>query len=459
MQLLGRPATELADAVRAGRATAVEVVTAHLDHLDAVDGRLGAYVRVRGDDALEEAAEVDARSDRGELPLAGVPVAIKDVADVAGEATRHGSVATPGRPVEVDDEVVARLRAAGAVVVGKTRCPELALWGTSDDVAGAAVSPWDATRTAGGSSGGSAAAVSAGTVPIALASDGLGSIRIPAAATGCVGIKPGAGRAPVIGPDGEHHWFGMSRYGPIATTVADAALMLDVLSGTDDLRTVRRPTDERLRVAVSVASPAPGVRVAPAWWEVAAEAGRLLRHAGHRVARVDPPYDPASLQAVTDRWTQGAAAEVDARGLDPDLLQPRTRTHAGAGRRLQRFSPVRAEQAKRWRDRVAPLLAANDVLVTPTFARSQPAADPWHRRGWGANVLANLSAYPFTGPWNLADVPAVAVPLGHDHGRPASVQIVAAPGREDLVLSVAAELEAMVGRARHAPGWGMPVPV
>ncbi|MCA1782138.1 MAG: amidase [Intrasporangiaceae bacterium] len=184
MQFVGRPATELAHAVRTGEVSAVEVVRTHLDHLADVEHRLEAFVSVRRRSALEDAEAVDARDDRASLPLAGVPVAIKDVMDVAGEPTRFGSAATPTTPAAEDDPVVARLREAGAIVIGKTRCPELSLWGTSDDQAGTTVSPWDPTRTAGGSSGGSGAAVSAGIVPIALATDGLGSVRIPAARRG-----------------------------------------------------------------------------------------------------------------------------------------------------------------------------------------------------------------------------------------------------------------------------------
>jgi amidase len=450
---VGRPATELARAVREGRVSAVELANAHLDQLAHVEHRLGAFVSVRREAAVADAEAVDARPDRDQLPLAGVPVAIKDIVDIAGEPTRHGSRATSSAPATADHPLVARLREAGAIVLGKTRCPELSIWGSSEDEDGIAVSPWDPSRSAGGSSGGSGAAVAAGVVPLALASDGMGSIRIPAAANGCVGLKPGDDLTPEMIGD-ERHWYGMCRFGPIATTVADAALMMDVLAGTDQLREVD-PSPQPLRVAVSWRAPLAGMTVNRVWIEAALEAGRLLNHAGHDVRRADPPYDPLTATAATARWMQGAVRDVELLGLDRAQLQPRTRGHVAAGERMRATMPVEAAQAERWRARVLPFLAEHDVLVLPTFSRMQLSADRWHERPWLANLIANAAFGAFNPVWNLADVPVAAVPMWHDRGRPLSVQIVAAPGREDLVLSVAAQLEALAPWARHAPGWGV----
>jgi amidase len=452
--LVGRSATDLAVAVRSGAVRAVDVVRAHLDQIAEVEHRLGAYVTVLRQEAMDAAAAIDAAPDRASLPLAGVPVAIKNVADVAGHATRHGSLATSAQPATEDDEVVAQWRRAGAVVIGITRCPELSLWGTSDDPDGIAVSPWDPTRTAGGSSGGSAAAVAAGTAPLALASDGLGSVRLPAAACGLVGIRPGDGVLPIHLPDGTPHWFGMSRYGPVATTVADAALGLGTLTGRPDLAEVA-PVAGRLRVAVSWAGPAPGTVVTRPWTEAAIEAGRLLRHLGHDVVHADPPYDQAMMNAIVLRWTGGAALDVDHFVEDPTKLQPRTVTHARLGERLTARVPVRPEQAEAWHQRVAPFLEEHDVLVTPMFAKVQPKATAWHRQGWLANLVTNLASYPFSAPWNLADVPALTLPLGSDGGRPLAIQIVGRRGSERQVLAVAAQLEQLVPWTRHAPGWGV----
>jgi amidase len=454
MQLVGQSATRLAGAVRDGEVTAVEVVRAHLNHLAAVEHRLGAFVSVRRRSALEEAEAVDAREDRNALPLAGVPIAITDNLDVAGEPTRHGSAATSDELAKQDDEVVRLFREAGAIVIGKTRCPELSIWGATDSPQGIAVSPWDPTRSAGGSSGGSGAAVAAGVVPIALGTDGMGSVRVPAAANGILGMRPGAGMAPLL-IDGEPHWYGMTRYGPLATTVEDLALAMDIIAGTDHLREPADPPS-MLRVAVSFKPPAPGVVVNSAWREAALEAGRLLNHAGHDVHRSDPPYDPSSMQAIIARWTQGVARDVERLGLDRDQLQARTRSHLSRGEQFARVRPVDAEDAINWRVRLAPFFDEHDLLITPTFARVQLAASEWHTKTWVSNVAGNLSAYPFTFNWNLADLPAVVVPLWHDGGRPLSVQIVAGEGREDLVLAVARLFESMVPWERHAPGWEVP---
>jgi hypothetical protein len=213
---------------------------------------------VRGQAALAEAAAVDARPDRPGLALAGVPVAVKDNIAVTGEPMRVGSQASLAGPRTRDHLVVARLRAAGAVVVGVTRMPELAVWAFTDGRFGMARNPWDLSRTCGGSSGGSAAAVAAALVPLAHGNDGLGSIRVPAAACGLVGVKPGFGVVPA-GP-GADVWCSMGENGPIATTVADAALGLSVMAGNPALARVDRPPGG-VRIALVTGAPVPGSRV------------------------------------------------------------------------------------------------------------------------------------------------------------------------------------------------------
>ena len=452
--MLGGTARDIAQAVQAGYVTATAVARAHLDHLAAVEPRLQAYSRVLRTEALTDAARTDAHADRASLPLAGVPVAVKDIVDVAGQPAMHGSRALPERPAVEDDPLVAALRQAGASVLGKTRCPELSIWGTSDDPDGTTVSPWAQGRTAGGSSGGSGAAVAAGTVALALASDGLGSVRIPAAASGVVGIRPGADLLPATMRNGDPHWFGMTRYGPIATTVADAALALSVLTGRPEFARVA-PVERPLRVAVSWRPPAP-IPVAESISRSMIDAGWLLHSRGHRVRRAEVPYDLSTTAAVLARWTQGAARDVADLDADPRLLQRRTRVHAGVGRALARLWPVREEQAQRWRSKIGPLLNDHDVLLTPVMARPQPEAIVWHQRGWLANLTSNFLAYPFPSAWNLADVPAISVPIGTREGQPMAVQVVAGPGKEALVLSVAAQLEELAPWRRHPQGWGLP---
>ncbi|MBW3659115.1 MAG: hypothetical protein KY457_10790, partial [Actinobacteria bacterium] len=436
-----RPATELAATVRAGEVTAVELVRAALDRIDALDGRIGAFEVVRREAALLEAADVDARTDRAELPLAGVPVAIKDVVDVEGERTRHGSAALPATPATRDDLTVARLRAAGAVVVGKTRGPELSIWGTSDNVRGETVNPWDPSRVAGGSSGGSAAAVAAGMVPLALGSDGLGSIRIPAAACGLVGIKPGSGVVPITVAGRDEHWYGMSQYGPLATTVADLALGLDVLAGTDHYRRVADADHRPLRIAVSTAPPTPGIVTAKPYRDAVGRAGSLLARAGHHVVQADPPYSPTEGLAILSRWTMGVARDAEDLGLDLDAAEPRTRAHVRAGRFLARVYPVRERQAVSWRERLAGFFASHDVVVTPTLAQPPIAARNWHARSWLANLQANARYAPFPSAWNLADAASAAIPMGTSDGLPLSVMVTGPSGREETVLRVLSELE------------------
>jgi Asp-tRNA(Asn)/Glu-tRNA(Gln) amidotransferase A subunit family amidase len=279
---VGRTATQIAAAVRAGEVTARSVVAEHLDRIAKINAELGAFVRVRSAEALGEAEAIDARADRAELRLAGVPVAIKDNLPVAGEPMRVGSAALPDVPQDKDHPVVARLRAAGAVVVGQTNLPELAIYPFTDSAFGIARNPWDRRRTPGGSSGGAAAAVASAMVPVAQGNDGLGSVRIPAAACGLFGIKPGFGVVPAqIGADS---WRGMSENGPLATTVADATLMLEVMAGGSfDLA---EPSG--LRIAISVKPTGPGVMVHRTFVAAVRQCGDLLATLGHTVGSDDP---------------------------------------------------------------------------------------------------------------------------------------------------------------------------
>lgn len=443
---VGRTAAEIAAAVREKRATPREVVAEHLARIERLDGRVGAFRVVRAEAALAEADEVASRPDLAELPLAGVPVAVKDNLAVRGEANRVGSAATPEAPAAEDHVTVARLRAAGAVVVGLTNVPELCVFGTTEGVHGTARNPWDLTRTAGGSSGGSGAAVAAGFVPLALGNDGMGSLRIPAANCGLVTIKPGHGVVPAGISDGD--WFGMSENGPLATTVEDTRLMLAVLADTDP-EAVRPSEPAMRRVAVSLRSPLAGVTVTRPWTTAARDAAGVLIKAGHQVRRADPPY-PLSLSTTSlTHWTAGTA--VDAQDLDRRLLTRRTRVHAAVGRRF--VGRVRAgDSRERLRRRMEPFFAEYDVLLTPALARRSPKSVAWHERGWLANVLANTNYSPLTPPWNLTGWPAMSVPFGTlPSGAPTAVQLVGRPGSEAVLLEVARQLEELHPWQRTAP--------
>ncbi|WP_399893120.1 amidase [Streptomyces sp. BBFR51] len=440
----GRTATEIAAAVREKRVTPREVVAEHLALIERLDGGVGAFRAVRAPAALAEADEVGAREDLAELPLAGVPVAVKDNLAVRGESTRLGSAATPDTPADVDHVTVARLRAAGAVVVGLTNVPELCVFGTTEGVHGTARNPWDPTRSAGGSSGGSAAAVAAGMVPLALGNDGMGSLRIPAANCGLVTVKPGHGVVPA--GIGEGDWFGMSENGPLATTVADARLMLTVLA---DGALPDRGDSGALRVAASLRSPLAGVTVSRPYANAVRGAAEVLMKAGHQVRRADPPY-PASLSVTAlAHWTAGTS--VDARDLDRRLLAGRTRVHAAVGRRFVGAVST-GEARERLRGRLEPFFAEYDVLLTPALARRSPKAGPWHERGWLRNVVANSAYSPFTPPWNLTGWPAMTVPLGTlPSGAPCAVQLVGRPGSEAALLELAGRIEALRPWRRTAP--------
>lgn len=430
-------ATEIAAAVRAGRLSARQAGEDVLARIENADSRINAFQEVRTFAALADA--VDARPDRADLPLAGVPVAIKDNVPVAGEPMRDGSTGSDPAPQPTDHEVVRRLRNAGAIVVALTRVPELCVYGTTDSAFGITRNPWDLDRTPGGSSGGAAAAVASGTVPIAHGNDGMGSIRIPSACCGLVGLKPGLGVVP--SELGNGSWFDMAENGPIATTVADAALMFSVLADRPELAEVSPPGE--LRIAVSAAAPAPLTPVEKHWAATVRETGDLLRTAGHRVSDARPPYGQACMPSAVARWLAGV--EMDARLLaDRSEMCTAVRRHAAAGRMVMRLGFPREKGRTRWQQRAGSFFADYDVLVTPALARPPIEAAAWSQRGWIANLLANARYAPFAAPWNLAGWPAMVVPAGLDaRGLPVAVQLVALPGNEARLLSVAAQLERM----------------
>jgi amidase len=433
----GSTAAETAAAVRAGRVDPVEVARGSLDRIEAGDQAVGSFVQVRREAALAEAAAVSARLGTAELPLAGVPLGIKDNVAVEGEVMRQGSHAFDRTPQKEDHPVVARLRAAGATLVGTTAMCELGLWLTTDgDVV--TRNPWNPERSAGGSSGGAAAAVAAGFVPAAHGTDGLGSIRHPAAACGLVGLKPGRGLVPSqLGPN---DWYGMAENGPIATTVEDVALLLSVMADDSNLATVVPPNGV-LRVAVSVRSPLQGVRTDPEITRAVFGLAGLLRREGHVVERTQPAYPKRLSLAGTFRWFAAAADAVDA-APDASLFQARTLGHASAGRRVRPL--VKEDQLADWRVRAEAFFESHDVLITPVTAAPPLLAERWSERTWTANVQANVTASGgFAGMWNVAGFPAITVPFGThlETNTPIGVQLAAPCGSESLLLGLAALIE------------------
>lgn len=449
---LGTPAVDIAARVRAGEWSAVDVVRAHLAHIDAVDPRIGAFRVVRHEAALAEAAAVDARPDRASLPLAGVPVAVKDNVEVAGEVATVGSAVHAPAPAVDDHAVVARLRAAGAVVVGITRVPELCIYSATDGPGTVTRNPWDTAYSSAGSSGGSAAAVAAGCVPLAHGNDGMGSLRLPAAACGLVTLKPGRGVIPSgLGADS---WSGMAENGALTTTVADLAAAFAVLAGDPayaDAPAGGAP-DRPLRIALSTMSPIPGVRLDAAGRAAVDAVVGELRTAGHEVRKRTPLVTPAAAVGVFARWFAGADADARALGIDRQDLQPRSRGHARVGAAVRRAGLVRPKQAEAFRARMARFFEDTDVLVTPIVTGKPLAARPWHERGFLANITANARWAPWSAAWNFAGLPALVVPVGPGRdGLPTSVQFVGPAGSESRLLWLAGELERRLPWRRHAP--------
>lgn len=439
-------AVTIAEDCRSGRADPVDVVRRALENIAERDSEIGAFVAVRTDRALAEAAALADRSGSESLPLYGVPIAVKDNLPVAGEPMLAGSSAGSNVPSGADHEVVARLRAAGAVVVGLTAMPELGAWGVTDRPGVITRNPWNLERTAGGSSGGSAAAVAAGMVPVAQGNDGLGSIRSPAACCGLVGIKPGFGLVPA--GIGGNDWYGMAENGPLATTVADAALVLSVMADQPELATIGHPG--KLKIGLAVGSPSPIVRVDRHWTAAARTAGGVFASAGHLVQTTVLPY-PKNPVGEIARWT--ASTALDARDLDRTRLQKRSRGHVRLGKAATRLGLVKSAQSDRLDTNLREFFAEFDVVLTPMLAQSPPKAEAFSEKSWLSNMVASIRYAPYAALWNVSGYPAASVPIGIHPvtGTPLAVQIAAAPGREAVILALAAQLEQRRPWARLAP--------
>jgi amidase len=447
--LVGRTAIDLAAAVREGRASPLDVVEAHLKWIDSLEPSIHAFQVVRPDGVREEARALSARADLGELPLAGVPVAIKDNLEMAGYATRNGTLASSEEPAATDDELVRRLRQAGAVPLGKTTVPELCLWPFTETASfGATRNPWNLDYTPGGSSGGCGAAVAAAMAPLALGTDAGGSIRIPASCCGLVGIKPGSGVVPTA--SGHSTWVGMAEFGPIGTTVADVALMLDVLAGTQTYRTVVAQSGS-LKIAASSLPPALGVKVHPEVERTFQATAEALRSSGHTVVSTNPPYRPTDALPFLHRAFVGGAEEAESLRLE--ALECRTRAWVRTGRWLRRNRPP-AATAEALRSRFQSWFDQDgyDLLLTPTLATPPLRIGAYQGKGLWPTILGLTRFMPYPPLMNLLGFPAMSVPAGRSSaGLPIGVQLAAPKGAEALLLSVALHLEQIQPWRRHAP--------
>ncbi|MBM3666705.1 MAG: amidase [Actinobacteria bacterium] len=456
-------AARLAERLRAREVSSRELTRMFLERIERIDPAINSFRVVWAERALAAADEADGAIAAGEsAPLLGVPIAVKDTVDVAGDVTMLGTAGFD-RPAEADSEIVARLRGAGAVILGKTNLPELAIHGfTETRTFGVTRNPWNTGRTPGGSSGGSGAAVAAGLAAIAHASDGAGSIRYPAANCGLFGLKPQRDRLPI---DGEH-WLGLSVNGCVSLTVADTALFMDAVTSGPAWSANAPPPPERsfseaaatptgkLRIAVSAKPPraaAPPLLGAESH-AVVEETAELLSGLGHSVDWKDPDWGGIGNQ-IAARYLAGIAEDIEA-VPHRERLEPQTRGYARLARVLAPAwaarRSVRLEQADR--DRVGAIFDDHDLLLTPMSAGPAVEVGRWHGRSALKALLGESRWYPYAVAWNHTGQPAASVPARLSaEGLPLAVQLVAPPGREDLLLSLAAQLESERPWARRPP--------
>lgn len=450
-----------AAALARGDVSSSELVEESLESIGRQES-LGAFRVVRSEGAAQEALDADKRLARGErLPLLGVPVAIKDDTDLAGETTPF-AVAGDHQPAKRDAEVVRKLRAAGAVIVGKTTTCELGLWPFSESEAyGCARNPWNPDYTPGGSSGGSAAAVAAGMVAGAVGSDGAGSIRIPAAWTGLVGIKPQRGR--VSGYPQTDPFNGITVWGPLARTVEDAALMLDVLSGShpEDVYQVDAPVTPfveaarrepgKLRIAVSFRT-AFGVsgKLDPEIRAAVERLARRLTDLGHKVFPADPDYGLVGLGLIP-RGTAGVADWLES--LPNPRPDHRTEVEARIGRVVgKRLLPLAKRMDPHLRRKVGRIFQFADVVMTPTTARPPLRVGAFDGAGYQRTQSGVAAACPYAWTWNVLGWPGVNVPAGFTRaGLPIGAQLLGHDSDEATLISLAAQLEALEGWAERRP--------
>jgi len=462
------PVTAVARQVAAGRLRAVDAVTQALSRIERDNPALGAVVALRADPALAEARALDARLAAGEPAgrLAGVPVLVKDLEDVAGMATRKGSLLlADAPPARVDSLVPQRLRAHGAIVVGKTALPEFAVEGyTANLLTGVTRNPWNLDYSPGGSSGGSAAAVAAGLVPVATATDGGGSIRIPAAFCGLVGIKPTRG---LVGRLRAPDWIDLSTEGPFATTVEDLRLLLEIEAGDvagdpeaapgRGIRGSRAHPELPVRLFVAERTSDLGPLPGPVAAVFAAAGSAFADLTGAPVEPLAPGTVFASGDPDLDWFTLAAAEHVVALGRD-QVIAGLARMHPSTAQFLSAGLDVTLEEyigARRRRfDYVLAmddLLGADSLLLTPTVAVAGVLADGRLRAGDEVGALAP-EVYS-TAMQNVTGHPAITLPAGLCEGIPFGLQVTGPRFADGWLLDLAARWEAAYPWPRTAPGY------
>ena len=449
MELAFLPAVEQARLVRENEVTSVELTELYLERIETLEPELNSFVTVCVEEALADARAADASN--GNAPFRGVPIAVKDLTATAGIRTTYSCRAFAENIPDFDAAVVRRLREAGFVIVGKTNTPEFGTVAfTESELNGSTRNPWNPELTPGGSSGGAAAALAAGLVPIAHGTDGGGSIRIPASCCGVFGLKPSRGRvstAPFMSLEG------LSTSGPITRSVADAASLLDVIAGYELGDPWWTPPPERpfaeevgtepgrLRVAIT-AEPPIETPVHPYCRLALTAAASLLEDLGHDVVEATPPWAGAGLiDAFIAVWQVGPTLYP----VDPELLTPFNRDLAAAARRSSAADYAKAvlelQTASR---RIVAFWKEVDVVLTPTLALP-PVPIGWQEEGVSGAIEQlhrNTVFTPFTAIANLTGQPAVSLPLHwNDEGLPIGVQAIGHPAGEAQLLRLAAQLE------------------
>jgi amidase len=466
--LMFTPVADLAARVRGGELAARELVQASLDRIESLDDGLNAFVEVDAERAL---AAADAIEPGDERPFAGVPIAIKANVPVEGLCMNFGSRFLQGHRPEHNAYLVRRLRDAGFVIVGVTNMPEFGILPTTEPRhTGPTRNPWDRGRTPGGSSGGSAAAVAAGMVPIAHGNDGGGSIRIPAACTGLVGLKPSRGRIS-RGPDLGDSFLVSD--GVLSHTVGETAHLLDVLAGYEvgDATWAPRPAEPystsvrrdpgRLRIAMTATNPL-DVDVDPECVHGMRQAADLLASLGHDVEEAGPHMPGRDglamfIGAFGPAVSMGISYGELLAGRPPtdDEIEPLSRA---IHQRSQEVTAVgylvTVAQLQALARGLVAFFAGYDLLLTPALAERPLAIGDCH--GCGERPMEDLARSgrftPFTALFNVTGQPAITVPIGFgEDGLPTSVQIVGKPLGEDTLLQVAGQMEAARPWAQHRP--------
>jgi amidase len=468
--LMFQSAIDLASMVRSGEVSARELVQCSLDRIEELNPTLNAFVQVDADGAL---AAADLLKPGDERPFAGVPIAIKNNRPVKGLRLTYGCSLMADYICDYDHNVTRRLRDAGFMIVGTTTLPEYGILPTSEArLFGPTRNPWDLQRTPGGSSGGAAAAVTAGIVPVAHGNDGGGSIRIPAACCGLVGLKASRGRVSVAPELGDSS---LTIDGVLTRTVADTAAILDVLAGYEpgDATWAPPPSEPfaqsagtepgRLRIAMTSLPPVPDAVVDPICTRAVDEAAELLRSLGHEVEEVDPPWQADGLRELfgvvfSNHIALSIAYSATIAGRDPtaeDMEPMSWAIFSMIGKLGAVQGMAAAVQLQAFARRLVAFLSPYDALLTPALAErplllgTLDTAAPEPMSTFTRSGLFT----PFTPVFNADGQPGISLPLfeGED-GLPLGVQIVGRPAGEGALLALAAQLEeAQPWAARRAP--------